>query len=499
MPFRSILSFIGKRPKNGKQTSDVPDVAPSSSGEEYLSPTASMDVESIAMLKATATPPPTPPALKPRASIHDIRSQLGIPTLLSLSSNEMSLTSGGLPLLPPRLSCPINLSPQISNSSFYSKSSQFCDHNRIAASPNLKAPTTAVGALFAQSQAKSVSFFRDNDDDRYRPVLPPRQAWFHEDSADEIQYQRLDDDMEQNDIEDDQSSIDNPPWTTLSETSFSSHTGLVNEPPRRYDFDPILQLNVSAISGNMTDQSSLERDDEEQGSILLTRKNRNQQSQKERLVLDCIERMMENLTLLNVLGTTDGATPMDLNGEGLLEGFSERNLRQIQHHLKSILAELDTARPEEFFMSPTQMEEYGETHVELRHAMEFVLQVLGLEPIDAWELKFDMRASLGLVSLPDSKCFHSSISFAGSWFELLKNSSNKTLNALQVPQKPSVVETRHSLPSPKKMQLLTLPTSAWLRRSHPNRRPLRRKILPFDERSKSWARLFRNSRSPAKN
>ena len=368
-----------------------------------------MDVESIAV--STSTPPPTPPALKPRASIQAIRNQLGIPNLLSLSTTEVSMTRGGLPLLPPRVSCPADLSPQVSNSSFYSKSSQYCDHDRIAASPNLKAPTTAVGALFAQNQAKSVSFCHDDGEERYRPVLPPRQYWFHEDSADEIQYQRLDDDVdvEHGFIDDDQSSIDNPPWTTQSETSFSSHTGLVNEPPRRYDFDPILQLNVSAISGNMTDQSSLERDDDEQGNMLLTRKRRNQQSQKERLVLDCVERMMQNVTLLNVLETTDSVAPIDLNGEGLLVGFSESNDRQIQQHLKSILRELDTAQPEEFFMSPTQMEEFGDTHLELRNAMEFVLHVLSLEPMGAWELKLELQASLGLVSQPDSKCFRFSV------------------------------------------------------------------------------------------
>jgi hypothetical protein len=64
------------------------------------------------------------------------------------------------------------------------------------------------------------------------------------------------------------------------------------------------------------------------------------------------------------------------------------------------------------------MEEYGETHSELKHAMEFVLQVLELEHAAAaadssWELKYEVRTSLGLDVQPESK-------FLGFWTRVLR-------------------------------------------------------------------------------
>jgi len=63
---------------------------------------------------------------------------------------------------------------KISNSSFYSKSSSF---ERIAESTNLRAPTTAVGALVASS--RGVSFATE----QHKPSLPPRHDdWILDDN-----------------------------------------------------------------------------------------------------------------------------------------------------------------------------------------------------------------------------------------------------------------------------------------------------------------------------
>ena len=421
-------------------------------------PTASMDAESKSESNSNSnTPPPTPPGLRPRASVEAIRQELGIPLLFvplstpCTTGTTLQHQQGGgglhadLPVLPPRVVTSV-LSPLISNASFHSKSSSSSSYHRnerIATSPNLAAPTTAVGALVATTATnatshyhrhtnnnntnKSVSFFTEEDPyDRnaHRPVLPPRHHWM-DDSADEIQYQRLEDEDQSSTMDFAQpNELHHHPscWTETSETSFSSHDGLVvdDEPSRRYNFDPILvQLNdVSAISGgNMTDQSSLQSiidrdEDDEDADLLLTRKRWNQQSsRKQRLVLNCLERILANgLLLLPLDKVTENQgcdhAHHDTEGLGTSFSFSEPHKRQIQYHLRTILTEMDTARPEEFFLSPTHMEEYGETHSELKHAMEFVLQLLELEPDAAhssWELKYEARTLLGLEVLPESK------------------------------------------------------------------------------------------------
>jgi hypothetical protein len=338
---------------------------------------SAQDVSSVTNSKVgTISAPNTPPGLRPRAPLAEIRNILRVPDLLPLSdTNEQTLTVGGLPLLPPRI---VALSPRVSNSSFYSSH----DDTRIAASPNLAAPTTAVGALVAQSHGKSVSFVMNQD----RPVLPPRRFWF-DDSDDDVQYHRLKNERDgQNDTSFDQS------YWLQSDSSVDSETGLVDNAPQRYNFDPILQLNVSAISGSMTDYSSvhsLERDEDFNEQRLQLRKRWNQQGEKERLVLDCVSRMNGHSYLW---------APLDV---ALLSGFSESRKKQLQNQVMNILCELDTAQPEEFFLSPTQLEQYGATHSVLKRALQFIMKIICLEANDCWELNYEFQTNM--EAMPESK------------------------------------------------------------------------------------------------
>jgi predicted RNA-binding protein Jag len=424
----------------------IPDVEPSRSGDNVMSPTASMDLGEQQQATAQTTTPATPEGLKPRKSLKAIRRELGIPSLLPPSQQ----------LLPPR---PLMVhSPQVTNSSFYSRESATTTPSgkhsqRIAESPNLAAPTTAVGALVASTTHTN----RAPAPLYHKPLLPPRHWLLDDDDVEEHlvvqqrsrqyyshmhddsfeprtmqmqmqlrQYRQLDDDQS----DDDQSSQDDDDhlrWQPLMESadtssSFgaSSQVGLVEERQATtgYNFDPILNLNVSAISKPADDQSSLhsleamqhqsmERDDE-QDNYMLKRKRSNQRSQKERLVLDCMARLMADLDLVVAIETEDTATDWFLqtpmNEEGLLVGLEESTQTRLQTYLQSILNEMDTACPEEFFLSPTQIDTYGDTHQDLKQALQFILSILRIQGAEnEWQCRYEVRTAMGLSNHAESK------------------------------------------------------------------------------------------------
>jgi hypothetical protein len=455
----SLLAFAYKSKKNNtlfqQVKSEVPDITPAVSGDSLLSPTVSM-MEEVSVV----SPPGTPLGLRPRASIQQIRKDLGIPILLPLTEQVSTSFRGGLPLLPPRLPREHQNSPQVSNSSFYSKSSSF---ERIAESPNLRAPTTAVGALVAS--ARGVSFATNQE--QHKPSLPPRHDWLMDDNNNNnnnmphhghrehhqvhhhVHYQRLEDEFDAMDDYEFDDNTNNSSYQQQSyqqhfwpqqeqqhfstkamedeprhfwpqeqeQQSFSSQASLVMEEPRRggggYNFDPILQLNVSAISAQDTlhslegaaatttqgDQSSLRSSSLEQEEEQPTRKRWNQKSNKERLVLDCIERMMGDDDVVEEL--RQGPERTSMHEEGLLTGFSEKHVHHLKAYITSTLREMDT-----FVLTPGRLDgDYGETRSELKQALEFVLKLLDMESNAAagWEMKYEIRAALGMSSLPSSK------------------------------------------------------------------------------------------------
>lgn len=407
----SLLSFAW-RSRKGKHEVQVPDIAPASSLEDAITLTASMDMDTgmqddddDTFYSLAPETPPTPEGLKPRRSLLQVRQELGLPSYLSLdlslnlSLNLNQVEPPRIPLLPPQLVH----SPQITNSSFYSKSSS----ERVAESPNLAAPTTAVGALVAGSMGVVRPL------QHHAPLLPPR-PWDLQQLDDEVRYQQLNDDDESS------SHQWEPPTSPTSSSIASSQVGLTEQKSRiGYNFDPIMHLNVSAISNNKDDQSSLhslseyrgeyyrsEDEEEQHDSWLLQRKRWNQRSNKERLVMDCLERLQSDLTVVQDIEATEADGEWFLNtdmDEGLLCGFPDITQRNLDAYLQSILSEMDTACPEEFFLSPTQMEDYGETHQELRQALQFVQGLLRLETTREWECKYEIRAELGIPTEASSE------------------------------------------------------------------------------------------------
>lgn len=236
-----------------------------------------------------------------------------------------------------------------------------------------------------------------------------------------------------------------PQDSSITSSSFgaSSQAGLVEDNQQRrangYNFDPILHLNVSAISGPADDQSSLhsleayqhtmlqhqsmeedmaaEEEEEDRDTWMMKRKRWNQRSHKERLVLDCMERLMADLDLVadieaqtdeGTRSTSDWFLQTPMNEEGLLVGLEISTKQRLQRYLQSIINEMDTACPEEFFLSPTQMDAYGDTHQDLKQALQFVLSIAGLNSMEdennEWQIKYEVRTAMGLSSQADSKC-----------------------------------------------------------------------------------------------
>mmetsp|Transcript_31270 Transcript_31270/g.47716 ORF Transcript_31270/g.47716 Transcript_31270/m.47716 type:complete len:745 (+) Transcript_31270:247-2481(+) len=498
----SLLSFVWRRSSNNTKKAtvtgerdSVPDVAPSSSGEEHLSPTPSMIGERQARCRTNSTSaPPTPEGLKPRRAVIKVREELGIPflpeynlpaTTLPLSSipqkqNKMKM----VPVLPPLTTCtnPTIHSPQISNSSFYSRSSS--SYDPVAGSPNLDAPSTAVGALVAATTYRKPAANLYFSSQIQQPcsafdVLPPRpwmedntnndDTFDNEDSKLIPSYERL------HDEEEDDSSQENSEWNaSFSEfqwqtqmyennskrmwteptynhqqendadsslasdgSNFGSQAGLVNNQKQRtgYDFDSILKLNVSAISGQTDDQSSLSSwgdrrghpqhlkntsskneyyeslEDQEGIDALVNKKGKvDQRSQKEKRLLGCIKRLQSDVSLVAEIEQSSPSswseaddwflkTPMDQ--EGLLLGLSSETTQGLSKRVNNIILEMSTAH-KEVFQNPTEIEEYGDAHTDLELALRFLQQLLCLQKENNWTCKFQIRAEMGVEPLVGS-------------------------------------------------------------------------------------------------
>jgi hypothetical protein len=375
----SLLSFGWKshrgKPRSFQKDSIIPDVTPAGSND-VLSPSSTIEDRDETSSFVTAMEPPlTPEGLKPRKPLALIRQELGIPLPLLMDEPRQPIRTNHTTILPPRL---IH-SPQITNSSFYSRSSA---SDRVAESPNLAAPTTAVGALVKSATLKTQPFLEQTSS----TLLPPRPFWLQDEEEENnvLQYQSL------HDEEDDDSSreADQERYhqLTAGDSSFSSNTvgsqvSLVGEhaAPPRYNFDPILHnLNVSAISG-----SSWHGDE----TALLQRKTGNQRRHKEQLLMECYERFLslDDNMVAQLLESTDYSLC-----------FSPETALTLSRFVSALLLELDAASTQEFFFqSPTQMPG-GETHAELGAMLKFVQKLLVVpKPSDVvWSLKHDVRVEL---------------------------------------------------------------------------------------------------------
>lgn len=239
--------------------------------------------------------------------------------------------------------------------------------------------------------------------------------------------------------------------------SFGSRLGLVensNKYQRNgYNFDPIdgrpdnelvvmePLANVSAISQSTATQddhslhsidsvahSHLSRqpeenqlygcfEDDRMDSLLLNRKRANQRIAREQLVLDVIDRLQDDPKIvaeLEELHETDEPVvnswfaKTNLNRDGLLTGYSEKKRSKLLSYTQSIINEMNTARPEEFFLSPTQIPDIADTHDDLRNALLFVQKAVRLAVPDKekrWHCRVEMRSAMGIPTTPMSKFF----------------------------------------------------------------------------------------------
>jgi hypothetical protein len=450
--------------------------------------------------------PPTPEGLRPRKPLDIIREELELPA--SVVKQQKNVPNF-LPRLPPPPTLPlISLSPQVTNSSFYSRDSSSV---MIAESPDLAQARTAVGALVGLSQGvvcnkptrmnpsecmldvlppRTWEQGKDDEEDIARiGVLPPR-TWGNlevDDDTEVVSYQRLDDSVDdwspgrmRNFPASPDSTLDSSIHPSPSGSSYrgwqeeqrnvsfsSSREKLVSQQvgrPLAYNFGLITQEErqdthdgphfVVASDENMTNVSILSqssapmndsihraelndsihsldsvqysygsrsqyRYEQRQESVLddalLQRKAKNQRRAKEQLLIGIVQRLQHSLDLVADVDALYEAedrwfakTPM--NKEGLLTGFSNGNRSNLINYVGSILNEMFIAQPEEFFLSPSQMESISETHDDLHDALVFLEGMLQISiPLNEqntgqrWTCAMEIRSAMGITRIPESK------------------------------------------------------------------------------------------------
>jgi hypothetical protein len=240
-------------------------------------------------------------------------------------------------------------------------------------------------------------------------------------------------------------------------TSFSSRAGLIQSgvlrnQPTRYDFDPIVVpdgdrvagtevvlphqadhlTNMSAMSQSLADQESLygnsrtvsadEVDDMVRydpalasGDLLQNQNARNQRRVKEELLIAILERLQDDVQLVaDVQAVFSGCNepPVDKQ-DGLLTGFPSDTRMLIVRNLNAILTEMDSVPSEEYFMSPSQVPVYAETHDDLREALFFCrtavqmavpisernqgLDKISVEQQGRWQFLDGLRCAIGII------------------------------------------------------------------------------------------------------
>lgn len=439
------------------------------------------------------TNPPTPEGLRPRKSLDTIREELELPAHVSKKQKDVP---NFLPNLPPMPILPSkSFSPQVTNSSFYSRDSSSA---MVAESPDLGHARTAVGALVAKSQGvvsskplrKSIpeaklgvlppQTWKQFDKDEEMPetrlgVLPLRTWQQMEDEKDDedISYQRLHDSMDIWSPDRGRSAPASPESTVNSsilpspsgsswrewqqdqrDVSYSSREGLVRKQmgPLSYNFDPITQeerqdihdgpnyvvasdvTNVSILSqssaahndsihsldsvrysrGSRSQYYRYEQPEEPMEDALMRRKAKSQGLAKEQHLMGVVQRLQHSLDLVSdvdALHEDDRwfvKTPMDR--EGLLTGFSEGTRSKLLKYVRSVLNEMYVAQPEEFFLSPSQIERIAETHDDLHDALVFLEGMLQIaiplseqNPGGRWTCAPEIRSAMGITSIPESK------------------------------------------------------------------------------------------------
>jgi hypothetical protein len=462
----SLLSFAWKCQgieRASSRSPEVPEVSASSSGETL---TIQPSEDSTFTAAASAISPDTPEGLRPRQSADAIRQSLPPHVLRRLEwqpHTTQNVHSSWRPLsscLPPP-DCRVVNSPNVSTSSFYSRSSD--PSRQIAVSPSLKVgkARTAVGALLAMSES-NVSFHEttktgvptsSKTTNCHMNVLPPR-TWRDENEQEDadsnyntdLQYQSLNDShMTPNRMR--IALVENSPTSTAGESSIHASPSsnkwrrsylewkqaenrnqqeesslgrgwLMEEAPiiESYDFDSIVNrdlfvphpsesaTNVSAISHSVKDNESLQSlqslrslvEEEEEGEEhsyyrhytkiedddmgeTNQRQNTKNQREKEDLLLATIERLQDDVKLVNdvMKSAGKGGIVASLEKENIFTGFSKEKRAIVCRAIDSILNEMNAPAPKEFGLAPSQIPKIAETHDNYRNALLFCRALVG--------------------------------------------------------------------------------------------------------------------------
>ena len=113
---------------------------------------------------------------------------------------------------------------------------------------------------------------------------------------------------------------------------------------------------------------------------LVRRKSQNQRQEKEKLLLQVVARLRDNVDLVADVGAAASSSTAALGSwfvetplgtDNLLTGFSTEQRNKLLGSIDSILKELDLAQPEEFFVSPSKVPSMATTHDTLHQALYF--------------------------------------------------------------------------------------------------------------------------------
>lgn len=168
-----------------------PGVTASSSGETLSNPFSSDSLFGTSSTTSCIAGPYTPDALRVRRSPQEIREELGLPPKrLTWEQENVACASPACSALPPMFgTCGTVPSPQVSISSFYSRTSGSIRNIAIAESPNLKVghAKTAVGALLALNDSKAnnppMSPCHGTSGLPQEKAILPSRAWLEDDRS----------------------------------------------------------------------------------------------------------------------------------------------------------------------------------------------------------------------------------------------------------------------------------------------------------------------------
>ena len=144
-------------------------------------------------------------------------------------------------------------------------------------------------------------------------------------------------------------------------------------------------------------------------SSLRHQKAQNQRRLREELLLAIVERLQDDIQLVRDVSQASAnafqatwfvETP--LYQEGLLTGFPIEKRRSIVQQLSGMLNEMNLTQPEDFFLSPSQVQQYKKPYDELQSAISFcrtLVQMAAPNKNDGrWNIMPGFRAAMGIVT-----------------------------------------------------------------------------------------------------